>query len=162
MKYIKFIFCFVPLLLAIVACNQEDDICTEGGSPKMKVKFKTVADGKLARMDSLTVRILWGTDTLMVAPNVKAVDSVMIPLKVTGDAFTDILVQTNPKSKTEISKIKVKYTESSEYVSPGCGIRKLYDNLTVSPIEGLNPVKSVDINSNQIHNEVKTVLYFNF
>lgn len=40
MKYIKFIFFFVPLLLAIVACNQEDDICTEGGSPKMKVKFK--------------------------------------------------------------------------------------------------------------------------
>jgi len=150
------------LLLAIVACNQEDDICTEGGSPKMKVKFKRAADGKLTRMDSLTVRILWGTDTLMVAPNVKAVDSVMIPLKVTGDGFTDILVQTNPKSKTDISKIKVKYTESSEYVSPGCGIRKLYDNLTVSPVEGLNPVKSVDINSNQIHNEVKTVLYFNF
>ncbi|MHC6198359.1 DUF6452 family protein [Elizabethkingia miricola] len=162
MKYIKFIFCFVPLLLAIVGCNQEDDICTEGGSPKMKVKFKRAADGKLTRMDSLTVRILWGTDTLMVAPNVKAVDSVMIPLKVTGDGFTDILVQTNPKSKTDISKIKVKYTESSEYVSPGCGIRKLYDNLTVSPVEGLNPVKSVDINSNQIHNEVKTVLYFNF
>ena len=128
----------------------------------MKVKFKRAADGKLTRMDSLTVRILWGTDTLMVAPNVKAVDSVMIPLKVTGDGFTDILVQTNPKSKTDISKIKVKYTESSEYVSPGCGIRKLYDNLTVSPVEGLNPVKSVDINSNQIHNEVKTVLYFNF
>lgn len=113
-------------------------------------------------MDSLTVRILWGTDTLMVANNSKAVDSVMIPLKVTGDGFTDILVQTNPKSKTEISKIKVKYTETSEYVSPGCGIRKLYNDLTVSAVEGLNPVKSVDINSNQIQNEVKTVLYFNF
>ncbi|MDV3604715.1 hypothetical protein CMU86_16325 [Elizabethkingia anophelis] len=160
MKYIKFIFCFVPLLMAVVACNQEDDICTEGGSPKMKVKFKK--EGKLARMDSLTVRILWGTDTLMVANNSKAVDSVMIPLKVTGDGFTDILVQTNPKSKTEISKIKVKYTETSEYVSPGCGIRKLYNDLTVSAVEGLNPVKSVDINSNQIQNEVKTVLYFNF
>ena len=59
----------------------------------------------------------------------------------TGDGFTDILVQTNPKSKTEISKIKVKYTETSEYVSPGCGIRKLYNDLTVSPVEGLNPVK---------------------
>lgn len=106
MKYIKFIFCFVPLLLAVVACNQEDDICTEGGSPKMKVKFKRVADGKLTKMDSLTVRILWGTDTLMVANNSKAVDSVMIPLKVTGDGFTDILVQTNPKSKQKSLKSK--------------------------------------------------------
>jgi hypothetical protein len=35
----------------------------------MKVKFKK--EGKLARMDSLTVRILWGTDTLMVANNLK-------------------------------------------------------------------------------------------
>jgi hypothetical protein len=126
MKYIKFIFCFVPLLLAIVACNQEDDICTEGGSPKMKVKFKTVADGKLARMDSLTVRILWGTDTLMVAPNVKAVDSVMIPLKVTGDGFTDILVQTNPKSKTEISKAGFKEVGHTEILKTVCNLQDLF------------------------------------
>lgn len=159
MKYLKFIFYFIPLLLALVACNQEDDICTEGGTPRMKVKFKK--DGKLYKPDSLTVQIVLNKDTLMVMNNIKKPDSVMVPLKVNGDGFTDILVNINPDRTAPQSNVKIKYTETSEYVSPGCGIRKLYDNVSAEVTQP-NQVKSVELNTNQIHNESQTVLYFNF
>ncbi|AQX11507.1 hypothetical protein BAX94_08635 [Elizabethkingia meningoseptica] len=163
MKYLKFIFYFIPLLLVLAACNQEDDICTEGGTPRMKVKYKK--DGKLFKVDTLMIKILSGKDTLTVTRATQdqlGIDSTYIPLKVNGDGYTDILIrQVRKNDKTGYSVIRMKYNETSEYVSPGCGIRKLYDNVSAEVTQP-NQVKSVELNTNQIHNESQTVLYFNF
>jgi hypothetical protein len=125
----------------------------------MKVKFKK--EGKLYTVDSLSIGIISDHKILKVLDNVKDVDSVYIPLKVNGEGYTDILVQSNLSVKDNYSEIRVKYDEKSEYVSPGCGIRKLYDHLSAI-IRKPQEVKSIEVNANQIHDENKTVLYLNF
>lgn len=158
MKHFKLLFYLIPFAFAMTQCTQGDDICTSGGTPKMKVRFKK--DTKLFTVPKLFVSILIANDTINVSQSdTLQVDSLMIPLKVNGEGFTDILVKTAKQGP--YSKIRINYTETSQYVSPGCGIRKLYDNLT-STLVTPNPVKAIEQNANQIHDELKTVLYFDF
>jgi len=159
MKYLKYFFYLLPLCFAFIACNQADDICTEGGTPRMKVKFKK--DGKLYTVPNLHAAIIYGEDTIDVSrQDTLSVDSLMIPLKVNGEGFTDLLLKTEKEGKA--SKIQITYKETSEYVSPGCGIRKIYDDVEGSLISP-DPVTSIESNnSNQIHDENETVFYFHF
>lgn len=158
MKYLKFFFCLIPFAFAIIACSQSDDICTSGGTPRMKVRFKKAGHIDYT-VDSLYVSILYGKDTLRLKTDSARVDSVMIPLKVNGDGFTDIFVKTRKKGKK--SHIKMTYTETSQYVSPGCGIRKVYDNVQPTLVTP-NPVINVESNATKIYDETKTVLFFDF
>jgi len=160
MKYFKLIFFILPVFVIFFACNQESDICTEGGTPRMKIKFKK--SGKLFTVDSLTMSVLASdSDTINVLTNAKKVDSVLVPMKINGDGFTDILVKVNPNSNINYSKIHVEYDEKLEYVSPGCGMRKLYDNISAN-LKKSDSITSIEINSNQIHNENTTVIYLVF
>ncbi|QCX53375.1 hypothetical protein [Elizabethkingia sp. JS20170427COW] len=158
MKYFKYLIGILPFALLFTACNQADDICTEGGTPKMKVKFRK--DGKIYNPDTLYVDVLYANDTLHITPTpLIEPDSILIPLKVNGEGFTDILVKT--REKGSVSKLKVSYKETSQYVSPGCGVRKIYDDVSASLLTP-NPITSVQSNVTQIHDETRTALYFNF
>jgi len=162
MKYFKIILYItvLGLFFSFTACSQESDICTEAGTPRMKVKFKKL--GKLFTVDSLTIKVLISPrDTINVLTNAKNVDSVFIPMKVNGDNFTDILVQVDPNSSTDYSKIHIEYDEKREYVSPGCGIRKLYDNISTRFVR-YDLVTGVEINSKQVHDENTTAIYLVF
>lgn len=155
-------FTFLPYLLSLAllltSCAQDSDICTEGGTPRMKVKFKK--DGKLYTVPQLFVGILYQNDTLDISKNdTLNVDSLFIPLKVNGEGFTDILVKTDKTGPT--SKIRINYKESSEYVSPGCGIRKIYDEVSAN-LTTPNPIITLESNVNKIHDENTTVFYFGF
>lgn len=154
----KKVFLLILLSFLIYSCNSEDDICLGGdATPRLKVKFKT-QDNKLLTLDSVYVKVDYGSGAELILAKSKT-DSVIIPLRVDESSSTDIYL-----SKSKIgtySKIKLNYTIISEYVSPACGIKRIYDN--INPVlEILNEVKAVEKNQNQIANESKTHLYFIF
>ena len=86
-------------------------------------------------------------------------DSLLIPLRIDASDFTDIYISTSKTVNT--SKIKLKYTTISEYVSPACGIKRIYDNLE-PVLEIPSEVTALEKNQNQIANEAKTHLFLIF
>ncbi len=159
MKFFK-IFFFSLFLFSLFSCGSDDDICTGGeATPRMKIKFKTQATGKIKTLDSLYINVDYGNGPVSVVMAKTKTDSVTIPLRVDGNPFTEIFVGL---SKAEItSKLKINYTTASQYVSPACGIKKVYENVH-SSLEIANPVLEVEQNQNQITDESKTHLFLLF
>ena len=151
---------FLSLLaLGVVSCNSDDDICTSGeATPRLKMKFKN-ANNKEIKLDTLYVGIDYGSGEREVIAKVGA-DSVFVPLRVDNTGTTQLNIYTS-KSKTKGSAIRLNYTEKSEYVSPACGIKKLYQNLTSQLIDS-TIVTGVELNQTEITNENKTHLYLIF
>jgi len=145
-------------MLFLSSCQGDDDVCVSGeATPRMKVKFKS-ADGRVATLDSLYVDINYGSGLVNVI-KAKSIDSVTIPLRVDNNPFTEISLRTSEKGSA--SKIKVTYSLKSEYVSPACGFKRLYENVggtLVTP----NPVIKIEQNQDQIIDENKTHFYFIF
>jgi hypothetical protein len=158
MKYFKFLL-FVCFLSMLCSCGGDDDICESGeGTPRMKVAFKTLLTGKAKTMDSLYVAVDYGSGKVNLG-GTKTVVSTLIPLRVDDSPYTDIYFK-ETKNGSE-SKVRITYTTKSIYVSPGCGIKKTYDNLT-SELITPNPVQKLELGQNLIENEDKTNLYLLF
>ena len=109
-------------------------------------------------MDSLFINVDYGNGPIQLVAKSR-VDSVLIPLRVDDVPFTKIFVGITRKAVT--SQIKVNYTTNSQYVSPACGVKKIYENLT-SVLEVSNPVLDLEQNQNQITDESKTHFYLLF
>lgn len=155
MKYFKFLI-MVCLVGMFFSCGSDDDICESGeGTPRMKVAFKSVETGKEKTLDSLSVAVDYGSGKVDLGWQRK-IDSRLIPLKVDDSPYTDIYFKTSTKSKE--SKVRVTYTTKATYVSPGCGAKKTYENVS-SELITPDPVQSVENGQNQILNEDKTNLF---
>ena len=159
MKFLK-IFFLSLFFISLFSCTSDDDICIGGeATPRMKLKFKTKATGKLKTLDSLYVNVDYGKGQVPVVATKIKTDSVLIPLRVDENPFTEIYVGL---SKAQItSKIKINYTTTSQYVSPACGIKKIYENVS-SVVEIQNPVLETEQNQTQIIDESKTHLFLLF
>ncbi len=158
MKFLKYLFPILFFGSFLVSCGG-DDICDSGeGTPRLKLKFKDFASGKVKTMDSLYVFVDYGKDTLSLGKLAK-VDSLYVPLRVDDSPFTNIFVKTTFQGST--SKIQLNYKTKSIYVSPACGMKLNYENLMPNLLQS-NPVKSVEINQNTIENESKTNLFLLF
>ncbi len=159
MKLTKIFFLLI-VLLAFCSCSSDDDICIGGeATPRMKIKFKTEATGKLKTLDSLYVNVDYGSGPVSVIARKVKTDSVYIPLRVDENPYTEIYVGL---SKAAISsKIKINYTTSSQYVSPACGVKKIYENVN-SSVETANPVVGAEQPQTQIIDENKTHLFLLF
>ena len=145
-------------MLFLSSCQGDDDVCVSGeATPRMKVKFKS-ADGRVATLDSLYVDINYGSGLVNVI-KAKSIDSVTIPLRVDNNPFTEISLRTSEKGSA--SKIKVTYSLKSDYVSPACGFKRLYENVG-GTLETPNPVIKIEQNQDQIIDENKTHFYFIF
>ena len=145
-------------MLFLSSCQGDDDVCVSGeATPRMKVKFKS-ADGRVATLDSLYVDINYGSGLVNVI-KAKSIDSVTIPLRVDNNPFTEISLRTSEKGSA--SKIKVTYSLKSEYVSPACGFKRLYENVGGTLVPP-NPVIKIEQNQDQIIDENKTHFYFIF
>lgn len=160
MNFKNLIISIILVLGFFVSCTSDDDICTSGeATPRIKIKFKTQSTGKLKTLDSLYLDVDYASGTSALITGETDVDSVLIPLRVDANDFTDIYVRLNKNG--EKSKIRINYTTESEYVSPACGIKKMYKNVG-SNLETANPVVSLELNQTQIINEDKTHLYLLF
>ena len=159
MKFLKTLFVSL-FLLSLFSCGSDDDICIGGeASPRMKIKFKTQATGKMKTLDSLFIKIDYGQGPIPVFGSVVKTDSVLIPLRVDDTPFTRVYVGL---SRDEVnSEITVNYTTKSEYVSPACGIKRLYENVN-SELVVPNAVKALEQNQTQIIDESKTHLFLLF
>lgn len=143
----------------LVSCGSDDDICTSGeATPRMKIKFKNAATGNIKKLDSLYLDVDYGSGLVNIVQQ-KLVDSVLIPLRVDEASSTDIFVRLTKAGAK--SKIKVNYSAKTEYVSPACGIKKLYENLGTELVTP-TPVLSVEKNQTSILDENKTHLYLHF
>ncbi|WP_347219631.1 DUF6452 family protein [Chryseobacterium sp.] len=159
MKYLKFLMmlCLVGMFFS---CGSDDDICESGeGTPRMRVAFKTKdSGGKETTLDSLSVAVDYGSGKVDLGWQ-KKIDSRLIPLRVDDSPYTDIYFKTSTKSKE--SKVRVKYTTQATYVSPGCGAKKTYENVS-SELTTPDPVQALENGQNQILNEDKINLYLIF
>jgi hypothetical protein len=160
MKYFKFIM-FACLLGMLFSCGGDDDICESGeGTPRMKIRFKNQADlTKTKTLDSLYISVDYGSGNVIDLGVRAAVDSILIPLRVDDSPYTDLYVKTR-KNQTA-SQVRVGYSTTSIYVSPGCGIKKTYQNLN-SQLPVSTIVKGLEQGQNFIENEDKTNLYLLF
>lgn len=159
MKFLKTLFVSL-FLLSLFSCGSDDDICIGGeASPRMKIKFKTQATGKMKTLDSLFIKIDYGQGPIPVFGSVVKTDSVLIPLRVDDTPFTKVYVGLSRDAVN--SEITVNYTTKSEYVSPACGIKRLYENVN-SELVAPNAVKALEQNQTQIIDESKTHLFLLF
>lgn len=160
MKYFKFLLalCFISMLLY---CGADDDICESGeGTPGMKVSFLTFADKKVKTLDSLYVAVDYGSGKVQLGGLAK-ITSRVIPLRVDDSPYTDIYFRTENNGVE--SRVRVNYSTKSVYVSPGCGIKRTYENLnSVLTPPTTAPVKGIEDGQNFIENEDKTNLYLLF
>lgn len=141
----------------MVSCGGDDDICESGeGTPRMKVSFKKA--NKLATLDSLKVYVDLGTSVVDLGWKTK-VDHILIPIRVDNAPYTDLYVKT--AKHQDSSKVRVSYKLKPIYVSPGCGAKINYTDLT-SELLIPNSVTNVELGQNFIENEDKTNLYFIF
>ena len=158
MKFFR-IFGVFFFLITLYSCGSDDDICLGGeATPRMKLKFNTKSTGKLKTMDSLFINVDYGNGPIQLVAKSR-VDSVLITLRVDDVPFTKIFVGITREAVT--SQIKVNYTTNSQYVSPACGVKKIYENLT-SVLEVSNPVLDLEQNQNQITDESKTHFFLLF
>ncbi|UHO38774.1 hypothetical protein H5J24_00805 [Chryseobacterium capnotolerans] len=155
MKYFKFLI-MLCLVGMFYSCGSDDDICESGeGTPRMKIAFRSVDSNKEKTVDSLSVAVDYGSGKVDLGWQTK-IDSRLIPLRVDDSPYTDIYFKTSTKSK--VSQVRVKYTTQATYVSPGCGAKKTYDNVSGELITS-DPIQKVENGQNQILNEDKTNLY---
>jgi len=158
MKYFKF-FIFISLFGVFESCGSDNDICESGeGTPRMKIRFRTLLDSKLKRVDTLYVYADYGAGKVSLGKNIN-VDSILIPIRVDDSPYTDLYFKT--RFNEQQSKVRVNYTTKSTYVSPGCGVKKTYENLNSELVES-NMVKKLETGQNFIQNEDKTNLYLLF
>lgn len=154
---------FILLLVAVLAltsCSTDDDVCTGGeGTPRLKIKFKTEATGKTRTMDSVFVSVDYGGGEVSVVQNRFPTDSVLIPLRVEDVPFTELYIRTAAAGPASV--VKINHTTVNEYVSPACGIRKLYQEVTYQ-LQSPVPVLGTEAAQNQIVNEDKTHLFLLF
>lgn len=143
----------------LTSCENDDDVCVSGeATPRLKIKFKS-ADNKVLTLESLYLDVDYGNNNILTVVEATKVDSVLVPIRVDDAGFTELYVRTTKNGK--VSKIKLNYNTTSEYVSPACGFKRLYQNLT-GTLETANPVTKVELNQNQIINENKAHLYLVF
>ncbi|GAB1346204.1 hypothetical protein MASR1M104_11030 [Cloacibacterium normanense] len=143
----------------LTSCENDDDVCVSGeATPRLKIKFKS-ADNKVLTLDSLYLDVDYGNNNILTVVKAAKVDSALIPIRVDDAGFTELYVRKTKKGS--VSKIKLNYNTTSEYVSPACGFKRLYQNLT-GTLETANPVTNVELNQNQIINENKAHLYLVF
>ena len=154
LKYIFAIFLFA----AAFSCSSDDDICVSGeATPRLKIKFKD-KNNKLIRLTQLYIDVDYGSGAKQVISST-SVDSVFVPMKIDGSGVTDFTVYTS--STGNKSAVKMQYTEESQYVSPACGIKKIYKNVS-STLTKADPVSNVELVQTEIANENKTHLYLIF
>ena len=143
----------------LTSCENDDDVCVSGeATPRLKIKFKS-ADNKVMTLDSLYLDVDYGNNNILTVVRAAKVDSALIPIRVDDAGFTELYVRKTKKGS--VSKIKLNYNTISEYVSPACGFKRLYQNLS-GTLETANPVTKVELNQNQIINENKAHLYLVF
>lgn len=157
MKNLIWIFGFLMLL---TSCGSDDDICLgEESTPRLKLLFRNANNNQLVRLPYLKVDVDYGNPTTTNIITSNNVDSVFVPLRIDESPFTDIYIKTAIQGDS--SKIRIRYDAKSIYVSPPCGFKKNYENLSAELIE-TGPVQSIQSNQTSLTDETNINFYLRF
>jgi Family of unknown function (DUF6452) len=146
------------LLQSLCSCEQ-NDICTEGKTPKLNIQFLN-SEGKLSRRDSIYVDVDFGQAAPKTVLQVSNVESILVPLRVDDAPETKLWIYTRKKGTKD--QITLQYKPVNEYVSPACGVRKIYQNVGVSLPNAPQNIKSYKLSTNEITNETASHLLLTF
>ncbi len=159
----KKVFFFLIILLTLIQCGSDDDICLSSDStPRLKLKFRSEESGnnQLIALDSLYVDVDYGKSELTSVISAQAdVDSVFVPLRIDDVAYTDVYFRTRKNGPR--SKLRINYSTKAIYVSPACGFKINYENLNAELLES-NPVYHVESNNTSLTDENKINFYLRF
>jgi hypothetical protein len=122
------------------------------------MKFKNKNTGKLKTLDSLYIMVDYGNGNFGTLTKGKT-DSVLVPIRIDDSGFTEIYFKTTKLGPQ--SKFRLTYQTRNQFVSPACGVKKLYENLQYNLLIS-NPILDLEPSENQIINENKTQLYLLF
>jgi hypothetical protein len=75
-------------------------------------------------LDSLYLDVDYGNNNILTVVRAAKVDSALIPIRVDDAGFTELYVRKTKKGS--VSKIKLNYNTTSEYVSPACEFKILH------------------------------------
>ena len=133
----------IPLLLAVLfisgflAC-EKDDICVDGDTPLLIVRFYDINDTTLLKpATSLRVIGLGQGNPVNTFTDRSSTDSIGIPLKIDA-AQTDFVfildsATENDAETGNIDTLRFSYASREVFVSRACGFVVNYDNLTSGP-----------------------------
>lgn len=149
---------FFILGLFAISCTSDDDICMSGeATPRMKIKFRDTQN-RAYRIPHISIKVDYGDGKygLLEAANV---DSVLVPLRIDESTFTNFSV--SKSEQVTPSNVLVSYTTKTEYVSPACGMKRVYEGVSTS-LQSMTTVKEIQAVQNEIKNEEQTHFYFIF
>lgn len=144
-QYIYLIF-----FLLIASCNSNDDICTENGTPLMNLDFKN-NNGDIKTLDTLYLEVeMANHKKIEIAKAQTNVKEIKVPLRVDPSTTTNIYLRT--RKLGPVSLFRINYQQKTQYASPACGYRVLYQNISANLLQS-NPVQSILPAQNDITNE---------
>jgi hypothetical protein len=160
MRKIVFLFILVLTVLSIAAC-EKDDICVDGDTPLLVIRFYNLADtSALKTVTTLSVRGLHPESGLLeVIPNA-SLDSIALPLRV-GENTSTFYISRNltPTDTTavNIDTLTFNYETREVFISRACGFVANYGNLssTLETSAG-NWIGSVEIIDTLVANSTAT------
>ena len=152
------VFGLVLALQSLSSC-EENDICTEGKTPKLNIQFLNT-DGKLSRRDSIYVDVDFGPQGYKNVLQVANVESILVPLRIDDAPNTSIYIYTRKKGAKDL--VNITYKPVNQYVSPACGVRKIYQNLGLNLGANAQNIKSYKLSTNEITNETTSHLLLAF
>ncbi len=160
MKVIKITALILLSLLIFFSC-EKDDICVDGDTPLLVIRFYDKDNPEEVKpVTTLVVRGLNGTDTLGIITNISS-DSIAIPLRPNMDSTVFTLSENltpTDESSVNVDTITFSYETQEVFVSRACGFIANYDTLLgdntdevdpwITDIQIINPLVE---NSNSAH-----------
>ncbi|MCJ7465105.1 MAG: DUF6452 family protein [Maribacter sp.] len=156
MNKIHLLILILVALLAFSAC-EKDDICVDGDTPLLVIRFYDVSDTTLVKtVPGLEVRGLFTPDSVLnTIPNA-SLDSIAIPLRVdsinTSFIFSEKLSDDDPVNN---DTLLFTYSNKQVYISRACGYVANYENLSSSLTgDAANWIKKITIDTLLIANSI--------
>lgn len=147
------------LLGLLASCNSDDDVCVSGeATPRMKVKLRD-SNNRAYRIPQVFVDVDYGNGFTQVV-SASSVDSLLIPLRIDNSTATQLRLRTEA-TDTVGTKVELNYTTKSKYVSPACGMKRLYENISGAILSG-NLLQAIQQEQKEILDENQTHYYFIF
>lgn len=141
-----------------LGCTSDDDICMSGeATPRMKIKFRDTQN-RAYRIPQINIKVDYGDGKIGILEATN-VDSVLVPLRIDESTFTNFSV--SKSEQVTPSNIQVSYKTKTEYVSPACGMKRIYENVSTN-LQSTTTVKEIQSVHNEIKNEEQTHFYFIF
>ncbi len=139
----RLLFIFLLLLVSIQAC-EKDDICVDGDTPLLIIRFYDIADtAELKSATSLRVIGLGQSGTVNTFNDRSTTDSIGLPLKIdqSETSFVFILnsADTDGEETGNADTLRISYDPKEVFVSRACGYVINFENLAITPLADTDP-----------------------